>query len=452
MKYAKSILCFLLSSIVLTPLFSKTFDSDTITPFELPKGAVLVGENHYFIINQYLLLLNGKQASPQVLIDTTATLKYTVTESNFPEAIFHFGEKARNGIFIFESIHSFTLKGKIEDKFNNKPIVLFTFKDGMVNSADTVMIKNGEFIFSGKEYLAENAVLSTGNYPDEVKSAYVILERGNIHIDLTDSIPAAHGTLLNETMISYNVKMEEFNLKYRQLESDLANGLIKEEEAQSLQKSIIQEKYLARADFVIDNISNLVGKIILKTHVIRNVPFPRFNEIYALMNDELKSDNQVIKYISSLDEYEKVSLLKNQEIGKYYIDFELETPNGELRKLSDYVGKSEYLLIDFWASWCGPCIAEMPLLKKKYEEYNEKGLEIISISLDDTKEAWQRGLDKIDAPWIHLCGFSDNKSKLKEAYHIHGVPYAILLNKEGKIIQVDSSGGVLTDFLEENEN
>ena len=453
MKSIKLTLCSLLLSVILIPLFSRTLDSDTIIPFEVPEGAVLIGENHYFLANKYLFFLDGKSVSPKVVIDTTATLKMAFTnESNFPEAIFHFGEKARSGIFIFESIHSFTLKGKIEEKFNNKPIMLFTFKNDTINSVDTAMIKNGEFIFYGKEYLTENAILSTGNYPDEVKSTYVILEQGDIQIDLTDSTPVVRGTPLNEIMNSYNVKMEEFDSKFRQLESDLTKGLIEGKEALSLQESIIQEKYLARADFVIDNISNLAGKIILKTHILRITPFPRFNEIYALMNDELKSDTQVMQYIAFLDEYEKASLLKKQEVGKQYIDFELETPTGELRKLSDYVGKSEYLLIDFWASWCGPCIAEMPHLKNIYEKYNEKGLEIISISLDDTKEAWQKGLDRIDAPWVHLCGFRDNKPKLMEAYNILGVPYAVLFNKEGRVIQVNSKGKDLTDFLEENEN
>jgi thiol-disulfide isomerase/thioredoxin len=139
-------------------------------------------------------------------------------------------------------------------------------------------------------------------------------------------------------------------------------------------------------------------------------------------------------------------LIKNKTRFGY---FEFKTPQGEARKLSDYVGKSDYVIIDFWASWCGPCIAEMPFLKKAYEKYKDKGLEIIGISLDNSKPAWEKALKKIDAPWIHLSDLQGSNPKLIEAYHFQSIPHTLILDKTGKIIAVNLRGKALDNWLKE---
>ena len=82
-----------------------------------------------------------------------------------------------------------------------------------------------------------------------------------------------------------------------------------------------------------------------------------------------------------------------------FIDIELITLEGERKWLSEYVGHSKFLFIDFWASWCGPCIADIPKIKQVYEKYKDKGLEVLSISMDYTNKSWTIAMDKVDMPW-----------------------------------------------------
>ena len=82
-----------------------------------------------------------------------------------------------------------------------------------------------------------------------------------------------------------------------------------------------------------------------------------------------------------------------------FIDIELITPEGERKWLSEYVGHSKFLFIDFWASWCGPCIADIPKIKQVYEKYKNKGLEVLSISMDTSNKSWTIAMDKADMPW-----------------------------------------------------
>lgn len=81
-----------------------------------------------------------------------------------------------------------------------------------------------------------------------------------------------------------------------------------------------------------------------------------------------------------------------------FIDIELITLEGERKWLSEYVGHSKFLFIDFWASWCGPCIADIPKIKQVYEKYKDKGLEVLSISMDYTNKSWTIAMDKVDMP------------------------------------------------------
>ena len=85
-------------------------------------------------------------------------------------------------------------------------------------------------------------------------------------------------------------------------------------------------------------------------------------------------------------------------------------------KISDFAGKSKYLYLDFWASWCGPCIAEMPTLKKVYEKYREHGLQVISISSDANEKNWKKAIERIDVPWIHLSDLKGDNSEIKQLY------------------------------------
>ena len=129
-----------------------------------------------------------------------------------------------------------------------------------------------------------------------------------------------------------------------------------------------------------------------------------------------------------------------------FIDIELITLEGERKWLSEYVGHSKFLFIDFWASWCGPCIADIPKIKQVYEKYKDKGLEVLSISMDYTNKSWTIAMDKVDMPWRQFV--LPANSKAAELYAFTGILHGILIDQDGKIVQTSVTGFFLNVILE----
>lgn len=132
--------------------------------------------------------------------------------------------------------------------------------------------------------------------------------------------------------------------------------------------------------------------------------------------------------------------------GKIAPDFSFPTKNGEKNYgPKDFRGK--YVLIDFWASWCGPCRQEIPHLKKEYEKYHDKGLEMLSVSIDQSKNAWMNAMRKEKMPWPQVQAPKAGKEIMKE-YQFSGIPFIVLLDKEGKIVGKNLRGEKLEKLLE----
>ncbi|MGO4290669.1 TlpA family protein disulfide reductase [Chitinophaga sp. RAB17] len=105
--------------------------------------------------------------------------------------------------------------------------------------------------------------------------------------------------------------------------------------------------------------------------------------------------------------------------------------NGQLAGLEKYKGK--YLLVDFWASWCGPCRQAIPKVKELYAAYKDKGFEVVSISIDTDKNAWKKAMKEEEMPWEQML--SDNKDKTMEQFQFSGIPTMYLVDSEGKIME-----------------
>jgi peroxiredoxin len=122
---------------------------------------------------------------------------------------------------------------------------------------------------------------------------------------------------------------------------------------------------------------------------------------------------------------------------------------GDTVHLSDYVGKSKLLLLDFWASWCSPCIAEQKILKEQYKDLHSKGLEIIGISIDENRDVWQRSVKKNLLEWPQLLDIRSEDGGVRKIYNFVGIPHFVVLNESGKILNVGLFGDDLLRFLDQ---
>ena len=145
----------------------------------------------------------------------------------------------------------------------------------------------------------------------------------------------------------------------------------------------------------------------------------------------------------------RLQMLRSRQIGKPFCnDVVLLSPDGKQHRLSEWCGQGQYVLIDFWASWCRPCRMEMPNVIQNYERFRDKGLEVLAISIDDKKDAWQRGIKSFGTPFIQLSELQGRKSRLCAIYGISTIPANILIDPQGKIIAADLRGKSLTRKLE----
>ena len=134
--------------------------------------------------------------------------------------------------------------------------------------------------------------------------------------------------------------------------------------------------------------------------------------------------------------------------GAVFPDFnEPDMNTGKPVHLESFRGK--VVLVDFWASWCGPCVAELPNVKKAYEKYHKDGFEIISISLDQTVDKCKGFVKQNEMNWNHICDGKYWKAKLAQKHGVQGIPLPVLVGKDGKIVSTEARGKELTRAIEQ---
>ena len=134
-------------------------------------------------------------------------------------------------------------------------------------------------------------------------------------------------------------------------------------------------------------------------------------------------------------------------VGRKFLDLEELDRDGKPHKLSEYVGKGRWVLVDFWAAWCNPCKVEMPNVVAAYRKYHDKGFDIVGLSLDNDRDEWIRAIREWDMPWIHLSDLKYWQSVAIQTYSVTGIPDNLLIDPEGTIVARGLRGAQLEAVL-----
>ncbi|MDO5663882.1 MAG: TlpA disulfide reductase family protein [Bacteroidia bacterium] len=338
----------------------------------------------------------------------------------------------------------YTISGEIDsDMFSIDSIFLYRPTDGTPFASAPV--KDGKFTLKGNADKVVKAILGNSELGFGTN---IILENGQQYeFSLKDGIVLLKGGILQEKVLgfvnseAYRKAVEEYNKLGTELTQDYdGNDKARNEEIESILATagdkVLQIENAHFANLIEGNEPTIVKLLALtETQDWENYSVEKRSELLNVYEKEL-GKHEVIdgyrEYLSSEDDL--MTAAENVGTGKPYINITAQTREKQSIELSNTIANNKYTLLEFWASWCGPCRSEIPHLKKAYDKYKAKGFEIYAISLDDNEADWLKAMDEEKTPWINVHNAEGFNGEVIKAYGIRGIPSSFLIDKDGTIV------------------
>lgn len=313
------------------------------------------------------------------------------------------------------------------------------------SAKDTLIVKDGKFSYEGVADSADFCVVSALNGGS---NAAFFREPGTIQVTLNaNGEPKVGGTKANDAWQQLNEEQMAFSQKMEKLVEPLYSENLDSAQQQAIYDQFnemqkqMQDKIVETAE---NNIDNVLGFFLL-TQLAGNdiMSAEKIGELIGKLPQEFRQREAVKALERTLEASKAV------EIGKQIEDFSMPNPTGEELNVMSEVAKNRVTILDFWASWCGPCRQETPFMVSLYQKYHDKGLGIVGISLDQDHDAWVKGIEELGITWPQISDLKYWQSAAAEKFQVRSIPYMVVLDQKGTIINKGLRGEELEAFISE---
>ena len=337
--------------------------------------------------------------------------------------------------------NAYTISGTLETASEGDSVSLQLVEGRKLVDLQKVAVVNGKFEFKGVADSVQIAAVTMGD-----AFCQFFLEPGQIKVDLKlGQMSYALGTPNNNAYESFMSDMKALEEEYAEIARSAQNSELTEAQRAEVkaQMASFEEKYYqAIKNSIADNVGNDFGLYNLT------------NSYYYYTPEELAP---VLEgYIAAFPTNARLQQIKKHNdlsletsVGKQFKDFEMADVDGNMHKISEYVAANKVTLIDFWASWCGPCRAEMPAVKAAYEAYKGKGFGIVGVSLDNNKDAWTASIKNLGMEWAQISDLKGWNCEGAKLYGVNSIPATVLVAQDGTILARNLRGEAIQEKLAE---
>lgn len=346
----------------------------------------------------------------------------------------------------------YTIEGALEKiKTPLKAYLVFRTSNGF--TVDSTIVAKGKFIFKGTLnnpsaatlVLSHHAKTPSWESADKTDKLSLYLDKTAIQLKGTDSVANAQiiGThisndyqrFLNQLLPIQKKTNDLMNKAGQNGTASLAEQIALEKEYKAIQA----EERAIFIEFIKSHSNHIIALDVLKAMGGNEPIISEIEPLFYSLSDQVRNSSAGKAYSDLL------SYLKITEVGALAPDFTQEDVKGKPVSLSSMRGK--YVLIDFWASWCGPCRQENPNVVKAFNQFKDKNFTILGVSLDQNKNNWLKAIEKDQLQWTHVSDLGGWNNSVGKLYQIRSIPQNFLLDPDGKIIARNLHGEQLVEFL-----
>ncbi|NMM48175.1 TlpA disulfide reductase family protein [Marinigracilibium pacificum] len=341
------------------------------------------------------------------------------------------------------------LNGTVSNIPDREMVYLYSSVTKDKDVIDSVMLDSGRFNFVLDWKGPEAVGLQIGD--QNIRFNNIILTPDSIEMVIDPSNRKSpimvKGSELNDEFISIAEKRKNYKAdiydalvkEYYRLDS--LGDKAKQQEISKQLTDIYYERTNLAKQYVAENPNSYLSPLLIRTELMYGKNYEQLDSLMGLLGKDY-ADSKVMKYLNA--RLSDLELVKNGNVAP---EISQASPKGDTLKLTDYRGK--YVLIDFWASWCGPCRKENPYMVELYNKYKGDQFEVFGVSLDNNKDAWLQAIENDKIYWEHVSDLQGWGNEAAQKYVVNSIPHTVLIGPDGTIIESGLRGESLDAKLEE---